>query len=1237
MDRIRSKFSTPEMFYSSRRHVIHILSGVAGLLSLLICSLLLLPAGAFAQEFRATISGQVVDPTGAVVPGASVVVRETHTGAINRTTSDSVGQYVLPFLPPGDYSITVTKTGFEILVRNGIVLQAREHPILNLTLTVGSESQTVTVTAETPLLNQADGSIGDVISTKSVADLPLNGYAPPMLAALSVGVNSTLAPQNITAYDPGSVNAWSIGGTKEGEGEILLDGAEDNQMSGAQNGGATFIPTEDSVQEVSVRTFDTDASIGHTIGGAVNMVTKSGTNGLHGTVYEFSQLADLFANLYYNDRTVPVTPLPAAHNNQYGLSVGGPVWIPKVFNGKNKLFFFFAWEGIRFLTPETILTTVPTDAEREGDFSALLAGGSSYQLYEPNTGTLSGGSFTRKPVPNNCLTNRSSYCSGVANANITIDPVAAAYLKFYPEPNYTSGVSPVTNQNNYLSHDPASVNYSTEFGRLDYNVSARNHVFFEVRHNQSQNEGNNYFANNTTDTDLFRGSWGATLDEVFTMNSTTVFDIRPNWGFFNERHTSPANMYSPTSVGFPSGITSASDLVTLPNIAFNSKSYQNLGDIEAQSIDPSNVYQIFADMTKSLRRHTLKIGFDGRTYRQELQTFSASSGSFAFGNSFVTSGTGGSSQPFGGDLASLEYGLPTSGSFGINALGDYRSYYIASFVQDDWRVNEHLTLNLGLRFDIDTPYGEKFGRTESGFSPSAVNSASAAAAGAFVPTTVTTNNTTVAVSSINTLGGLTFPSQDWGAPYQIENKTGFWSPRIGFSYNPARFSKTVVRGGFGIFVEPQNLQEASYASGFSATTSYAATSNNYFTNASTLDNPFPNGVVQPAGASQGASTFLGSPSSISFFAPVEHDQYVERWSLGVQQALTGTTLLEVIYEGDHGVHLPVSSQNINATPLQYLTRNPYRDQNLATAMDTSVHNPFVGLLASGNSSYNGATTPLSNLIVPYPAFGGAAINEEQLTNGQSFFNSGMIHIEQRAKHGLTLTANYAYSKTIEQDTYLNPQDTQLFRGVSPTVDFKHHFTVGGVYELPFGRGKLFSLGGSKLADVIAGGWTLNGIYQFQTGLPIDFSTDIPLQPGMTVKDIKSSPRQTSPTTPALTNASKVFVTGSGSSCTSSAAQPCDGTSFFNGQYFDHYRTLPTTIGSVRADGFNNLDASVLKNIKFTETAYLQLRFETFNTLNHPIFAAPQVSSPTSSSFGFITGVFSNSNPREVQIGGRMVF
>jgi hypothetical protein len=312
-----------------------------------------------------------------------------------------------------------------------------------------------------------------------------------------------------------------------------------------------------------------------------------------------------------------------------------------------------------------------------------------------------------------------------------------------------------------------------------------------------------------------------------------------------------------------------------------------------------------------------------------------------------------------------------------------------------------------------------------------------------------------------------------------------------------------------------------------------------------------------------------------------------------------------------------------------------------------VNNPFSGLLPNGTSTFNGKTIPLGDLLVPYPQFGNTAITEQNETIGQSWFHSGLAHIEHRSSKGLTLTANYGFSKLIESDSRLNDEDNFLTHRVSP-LDHTHHFTVGGTYNLPFGRGKQFSLGGGKLADEIAGGWVINAIYQFQTGAPVLWATDIPFNPGYGIKDIKSHPRNTSTTSTAIVNAYTIFATGSTSGYstgTTCALSVCDGkvstystaTPTANATYYNHYRTLPQTIGSVRADGYNNLDASVLKNFNFSAKSFFQLRFETFNTLNHAIFAQPIVSSPTKSSFGFIQAVASNSQPRQVQLGGRIVF
>lgn len=1210
-----------------------------------------------AQEFRGTISGTVTDPSGAVVPGAAVVVRETHTGTVNRTTSDSAGAYVVPFLLPGDYTVTATLNGFKTVARNNIGLQSQEHPIVDIQMPLGSTDQTVTVTSKAPLIDQANASVGEVISADSVADLPLNGRTPAVFTELSVGVITTSAPGITHPFDNNAGNSWSIGGTPNQVSEVLLDGAPDLTLLGA----LAYSPTQDSVQEVSVRPFDTDASFGHTIGGVINQITKSGTNALHGTLYEFGQISNLDANLYFN--SLANKPTPVTHFNQYGLTVGGPLFVPKLYDGRNKAFFFFAWEGLRDSAPATAQTTVPTAAERTGDFSQTLAAGcptgfandpttaaalcnpdpalkqnavyaDPNQIYNPFTATLSGTTIKRSPILNNQL----------ASVTTAFNPVALNYLKLIPLPNNTAGGA-ADGQDNYLSNAPSVDTYNNEFGRLDYNLNARNHLFFDFRHNYRTQTKNDYFGNGLTGTTLLRENFGTTLDDVFTLNPSTIIDTRFNWTYFNEVHGTPAEAYSPTGVGLPSSLEAATSLVQLPFINFSTggscgshTSYQCLGDTSS-ALDPTTSYQGFVDVVKVIGRQTLKIGFDGRQYRLSVSNFGASSGSFAFDSSFVTSGSKGVAQTFGGDLADFLFGIPGSGSYNIPSRADYRSYYIGTFVQDDWRVSDHLTLNIGLRFDIDTPFGDKFGRTVNGFDPNATNSASAAAASAFAAAP----NTTVAAGGFNALGGLTFPTGNGGAPYKTNS--GFLSPRFGFSYTPpALHNKTVLRGGFGIFVQPETLASlaatGSYSSnaisnqeGFSASTTYLATSDNGLTPANTLSNPFPTGFVQPAGSSAGASTFLGQ--AISFLAPVQHDPYSERYNIGVQHQLNSSTLIEALYVGNHSLHLPIAQQNINATKLSYLTTAPFRDQNLSAAYGATIPNPFVGLLPNGGK-FNGKTTSVGNLITPYPQFGTSNILEQNETIGQSYFNSALLHVEKRASHGLTLTANYSFSKLIEADTYLNDQDSMPTRRVSP-FDHRHHFTVGATYALPLGRGQAFSFGGSKLFDELFGGFVINSIYQFQTGAPIEFSTDIPLQPGSTLQSIKVNPRNTSPVksgTPALNTSA--FVTGNQTSC---ATAGCDlsGQTFFNGQYFDHYRTLPQTISSVRQDGFNNLDASILKNFNFTEKTYIQIRFETFNTLNHPVFAAPNVSNATAGNFGYVTSVPNTAQPRQVQLGARIVF
>jgi hypothetical protein len=1242
----------------------------AVLFSLFVAFLLLLPFAAIAQEFRATISGTVTDPSGAVVPGANVLVQETSTGAISHTTSDAAGEYVVPFLMPGNYSITVKASGFEVLKRSGIVLHAQEHPMINLALTVGSANQTVTVTTATPLLDTANASVSTVITTSSVADLPLNGRTPAALAELSAGVITTAAPEQIHPFDNNAGNAWSIGGTPNQVSEVLLDGSPDETLLGS----LAFSPSQDSVKEISVQPFATDASFGHTIGGVINQVTKSGTNSLHGTMYEFGQISGIDSNTYFNKRNGGTTPV--FHFNQYGLTVGGPVWIPKVFNGRNKLFFFFAWEGLKDSSPATTTLTVPTTqsltgspgtgGEANGDFYQILQAGcptgiasntpstgaicnadpaikqpnpysDPSQLYDPRSSVSTGGNITRTPIYNNQL--QSVYP--------VLDPIGLAYVKLFPAPNATASAL-ANGQDNYISNAPSIDNYDNEFGRLDFNLGANDHMFLDVRHNNRTQIKNNYFLNNTTGTTLIRENLGTSLDNVYNLNSSTILDMRVNWTLFYETHGSPAQAYTPTQMGFPSTLAGSSSEVQLPAITFSAagggctpptNSYQCLGDTSS-ALDPGSSYQVFTDLIKVIGRHTLKVGFDGRQYRLSVTNYGDSAGAFTFNTSWTNGGTGGVSSNIGYDLAALLLGVPSSGEYDLNARADYHEYYVGTFIQDDWTVNDRLTLNLGLRYDINTPYEERLGRTVNGFNPAAT--VNYAATPKWTSNTQTVNGQSFTVPSINLNGGLTFPSGANGAVFATNS--GFFSPRLGFAFSAD--SKTVLRGGFGVFVQPETMSSESATGvtssnalsnqeGFSAATTYI-TSSNGVNVSGTFEKPFPSGFTQPTGALLGSSTFLGSPSAINFLAPNQHDPYSERWDFGVQRSLTSNLMVEALYVGNHGVHLPVGTHNINAVQMQYLSTTPYFNFNLNKAYGNKITNPFKGTLGTSNTTglNTSSTESFGNFVVPFPQFGTTAITEQNQTIGQSWFSSGIVHIEERASHGLTLTANYSFSKMIEADSYLNDQDTSLTRRISP-FDHVHHFTAGGIYELPFGRGRAFNFGGNRLADELLGGYVINGIYQFQTGAPIYFSADIPLDPSITsLRQLTIQPRNTgSSLTDRSLNRSQFVFAPNPSTCTGT----CDGSVNIGGQYVDHYRTLPQTLSWIRQDGYNNLDASILKDFRFTEGSYFQLRFETFNTLNHAIFSAPNVSSATSGNFGQITATAANSLPRQIQIGGRIVF
>jgi hypothetical protein len=1152
---------------------------------------------ASAQEFRATISGTVNDSSGAAVPGATITVTETRTGTRSMVVSDSSGQYVVPFLAPGDYDLAAELSGFKRASRQAIHLASGSHPIIDIRLEIGELNESVQVHLDAPLVNTANASIGQTVTTKEVEDLPLNGRTPMMLAQLAVGVIATANPSLVHPFDNNGAAAWSIAGTPSQTSELLLDGSPDEIWSGS----LAYSPPQDAVQEVSVKAFDTDAAYGHTFGGTINQIVKTGTNVFHGSAYEFGQPAALSANTFFNDLTG--TPKAVTKYNQYGLTAGGPVEIPSLVDGRNRLFWFFAWEGLKDSQPATDITTVPTDAERAGDFSALLKLGPQYQIYNPFNAFLNGNTIVRHPFQNNIIPAK------------LLNPVSVAYLQFFPEPNLPGDA---TGFHNYINNAASVDDFDNELGRVDYNISDRSRLAIGVRHNYRSQVKNNYFGNAATGTTLGRTNWGGTVDEVYAFNSTTVLDVRGNVTYFGELHGAPSAGFDPTSLGFPNYIASSSQYRQLPFIAFsgscgNQVSIQCLGTTGTSTV-PSRSYQVFGDLVKNVGTHLVKIGADIRRYRVDNISYGNSAGTFTFATNWtVGPNSTSAAAPFGQDFASFLLGLPTSGQYDVNPNGEFRSSYYAAFIQDDWRLSNNLTLNLGVRYERDTPYAEQQGRTVNGFDASATSPIAQAARAAYALHPIPQ-----LPGPFNVAGGLTFPGPGDGAVYS--SGTSMFSPRVGLAWTPGALrGRTVVRGGFGLFVAPVTMASlaanGSYSSnpivnqeGFSATTSFVPTLDNYLTPAGTLSNPFPGGIAQPAGSALGLGTYLGQ--TVSFLSPSMRDPYSERWNIGIQHELTSNLVGEVDYLGNHTARLPVNLTQLNTIPRQFLSTLPVRDQNVVNMLSASVTNPFAGLLPG--TSLNGSTTNVAQLLAAFPEFpvgSGSTTSGVLMQNntiGTSDFESVSVRLQRRPTAGLSFSATYTWSRLMEADSYLNDTDLQLERRISP-FDHTHHFVAAAGYELPFGANRAVPVT-SWWARLALEGWRVNGIYSYQTGAPIYWTSDMVYNGA----PISLDPRR---------------IDG-----------PAFNTSAFDtnskDQFQYHIRTFPTTFSSLRQDAINNVDGSILKAISTGGNSYLQLRLEVFNVLNHTTFGAPNVT-PTSASFGLVT---SQANlPRQVQLGARFVF
>jgi hypothetical protein len=1129
-------------------------------------------AVALAQEFRSTIAGRITDPSGAAVQGVKVLVTEKNTGARAEATSGSDGEYSLPFLAPGPYTLSAEHGGFKKHVQEGINVGTNVRLAIDVALQLGSQVESITVSADAAMLSTNSASVGQVIGERQISTMPMNGRTPLTLAQLSYGVTPTSDPRFTRPFDNAGPSGFSMGGGQGQSNELLLDGAPDM----TRNRRVAYNPPVDAVQEIKVEAFQPDAAYGNTGGGTVNVVMKGGTNDFHGSLYEFHQNQRLKATPFFtnaNRQTKPVTRF-----NQFGMTVGGPVMIPKLFNGKNKLFFFFGAEGIRQSEPEPTFSTVPTEAQRNGDFSQLLTVNSIYQLYDPASGVAEGSRIRRQVFPGNRI------------PTTRLSGISRNFLQFMPAPN-TAGAADGTN--NYFNNAVRSDVFSGFMGRLDVNVSDKHKFFLSGRYNDRVENRGNRFDNIATGGNLFRTNWGVTFDDVYTLSPSLFLNTRLNWTRFVEANIRPHDGFDFTTLGLPTSLRAASTKLVLPRIDFG-----NITDIGDSGGDrtPFDNYQIFMAATKIVNRHTLKFGTDLRAQRESSNGFGNSSGLYQFSNAWTRGPLDNSpGAPLGQDIGSFLLGLPTGGDFAVNAQRTQSAKYLAFFLQDDFRVSGTLSLNLGVRYEKETGTIERHNRTTRGFDPTATlsltNTAKANYAASPVPL--------LPVAQFNPVGGILYANGDNREVYLPPSNA--WSPRIGFSWSPNVLgAKTVIRGGYGIFYSTfgtTGIQQP----GFSQTTQLVATLDNFLTPATTFANPFPNGILQPAGGANGVNTFLGQ--SVRFNSPDLKQPITHRWNFNIQRELAKNLLLEMGYMGSDVRNLGVN-RNLNFVPDEFLSTSPARDQANINRLTALVPNPLRNLLPG--TGLNGATIGTENLLRRYPQFSGdGGVGVDGQTIGYSNFHMFQIRLDKRFASGLQFLTNFQWSKFLEATNRLyDASETLQYRIAGEDRPFR--FVFSSTYELPFGKGKRFGTNVGGFTDRLIGGWQMAGILNLQSGAPVEFGNVIYYG-----GNLNWNPR----------NLAQVF----------------DVTRFERNntlQLERNRRTFQQSFSAYRTDRINNIDLSVLKDVAIVERVKMQFRVEAFNLFNHAIFNGPDLG-PTSANFGRIT---SQSNlPRTFQLALRLTF
>lgn len=1207
----------------------------------------ILCAGAFlnAQQF----TGHVTDSTGAVLPRATVLAHNVATGVETRTTTTTSGDYTIPYLIPGNYTVSAQAPGFATGVHAGINLQVGQTSMVNFALKVGSTTQSVTVTADT-LLDAGKADISEVVENTRVTELPLNGRDPGMLSILAASAIWTGSPQWQRPFDDTQDNL-SINGGGAGNAGLLLDGVSNTRGSINNSGNAriSYVPPVDSVQEFRIVEDPYDAQYGLMAGGVEDVVLKSGTNQLHGDVYEYARRTWLDANTWQNDwaisRALPganIKPYqtPTMKWDQYGAELDGPVVVPKLFNGRDRSFFAMQYENWHEIEPNTLVESVPGPGWINGDFTNLVywtgSGYAPISLLDPLTiQKNSNGTWVRTPFGPNDPINPTSAPNIIPASRI--DPMAQKILSLYPAPNTATSNGSNPFASNYTVPGNDVDRYRNALGKWDWNLSSRDRFSIHYGYwERIEVRSTNGLTGPEQEGQLPHGerSHTFTLEETHTFGPSLLVDFRANVAVRAD-YTYNGPPFDPTNLGWTKAQAQAMGPAAASEFPYIRMSeFLNFGtNSNGQTV--ANSLSMLPSVTWIKNKHTIHAGLDAR-FQQSVNDVIGGGNNFWVDRTWTQTqcGSCGSwDQASGNSIASMLLGNPTSGSNAINTKTFWSDPYYAPFIQDDWKLTSKLTLNLGVRWDFMPGEVERNNKGNYAFATTAVNPI---------------NSQVTVPGYTQLLGGVTYLGVNGNPRSVYPIQKGNIQPRVGFAY--AYDSKTVFRGGFGQSMrDPQN---APNTAGFSASTSYLANDPNwpgstYPNLANRIENPY-SSVVQPTGSSLGMLEQLGQGPW--FLNPNYIMPSFWSYSFGVERQLTNHDMINVSYVGSR-LYNGDSSDNINrqsAAQITTLNCNPQTGGRIENCSNYNVTNPFKGINGfQGSSYYTSSTIGGLNLTRAFPEFGD--ITEYQLNDYRTWYNSLQTTVQHKWSSGLTLHGTWNWSKWMDAGGWKDTTYRVPYRQIDSN-DHSHRVTVSGVYLLPVGRGRPLLPNMNRVLDTAVGGWELGSLYVYQSGAPWilpNNPNELYLQSAWVRPHVQKD------------NGYIRMV----AACVNQWTEPKGTTTYvLNNLKYDYDGNCPNgaDIQQVPSYGVyqNNVytgirllrshqfDANLSKNFSIApknsalaEGLHLQLRIEAFNALNHPLWTQAPDGSTNDTTFGTIErGTWNQNNlPRQMQMSAKITW